>query len=93
MADVYLAVEKLWRRVAWVQLRQRFSQNILSKDFQLSPDQMGDVRAAFVQRDNLRFRRSIEDEYLDAIRNARREIFIASAYFLPGRRFRRAPCA
>lgn len=41
-------------------------------------------------RDNLRHRRSIEVEYLDAIENARHEIIIANAYFLPGLRFRHA---
>ena len=41
-------------------------------------------------RDNLRHRRDIENAYLDAIGRARRSILIANAYFLPGRRFRRA---
>jgi cardiolipin synthase A/B len=41
-------------------------------------------------RDNLRHRRDIEDAYLEAIESARQEIIIASAYFFPGRRFRRA---
>jgi hypothetical protein len=41
-------------------------------------------------RDNLRHRRDIERAYLDAIGAAREEIVLANAYFLPGRRFRRA---
>ena len=41
-------------------------------------------------RDNLRNRREIEQAYLTAIHNARSEILIANAYFLPGVRFRRA---
>ena len=41
-------------------------------------------------RDNLRHRRDIEEAYLDAIGAARSEIVLANAYFLPGRRFRRA---
>lgn len=48
------------------------------------------VRAAFVVRDNLRNRHSVERSYLRAIARARREILIANAYFLPGRRFLRA---
>jgi cardiolipin synthase len=48
------------------------------------------VRAMHLLRDNLVHRRSIERAYLKAIGNARREVLIANAYFLPGRRFRRA---
>lgn len=45
---------------------------------------------AFVVRDNIRHRRDIESAYLTAISEARQSILIANAYFLPGRRFRRA---
>jgi cardiolipin synthase len=48
------------------------------------------MQAAFVIRDNLRHRRDIEDAYLAAVENAQTEIVLASAYFLPGRRFRHA---
>lgn len=48
------------------------------------------LRAMHVLRDNLVHRRSIERAYLKAIGGARREVLIANAYFLPGRRFRRA---
>jgi cardiolipin synthase len=48
------------------------------------------LRAMHVLRDNLAHRRSIERAYLKAIGDARREVLIANAYFLPGRRFRRA---
>jgi cardiolipin synthase len=41
-------------------------------------------------RDNIRHRRDIEEAYLAAIAAAREEILLANAYFLPGRRFRRA---
>lgn len=46
------------------------------------------ARAALLVRDNVRHRRSIERAYLDALESARREVLIANAYFLPGRRFR-----
>jgi cardiolipin synthase len=48
------------------------------------------MRGALLLRDNLAHRHDIEYAYLDAIRGARREILIANAYFLPGRRFRKA---
>jgi cardiolipin synthase A/B len=43
--------------------------------------------AAFVYRDNVFYRRDIEEEYSDAIQSAKHEIVIANAYFFPGRRF------
>jgi cardiolipin synthase len=48
------------------------------------------VRAALLLRDNLRNRATIERAYLRAIGRAREEIIIANAYFVPGRRMRRA---
>ena len=46
------------------------------------------VRAAFLVRDNLRQRRSIERSYVEAIRGARERIDLAVPYFYPGRGFR-----
>ncbi|HMC14022.1 MAG TPA: cardiolipin synthase ClsB [Albitalea sp.] len=48
------------------------------------------VRAAFVLRDNLRRRRTIERSYIAAIRKARERIDLASPYFYPGGSFRSA---
>ncbi len=48
------------------------------------------VRAAFLLRDNLRFRQTIENVYLQGIETARGDILIANAYFFPGMRLRRA---
>jgi cardiolipin synthase len=48
------------------------------------------VRAAFLVRDNVRQRRSIERAYIEAIRTAARRIDIVVPYFYPGRSFRRA---
>src|SRR5204862_222723 len=53
-------------------------------------ERAGSQRAALAVRDNLRHRRDIEEAYLAAIASAQEEIVIASAYFFPGRRFRRA---
>ena len=47
------------------------------------------VRCAFVVRDNLRRRRSIERAYIEAIRGANTRVDLASPYFYPGRAFRR----
>ncbi|MCW7541537.1 cardiolipin synthase ClsB [Aquabacterium sp. A7-Y] len=48
------------------------------------------MRAAFVVRDNLRQRRTIERAYIEAIRRARERVDLVSPYFYPGRAFRRA---
>ena len=48
------------------------------------------ARAALLLRDNVSYRHDIERAYLKAIGEARHEIVIANAYFIPGRRLRRA---
>jgi cardiolipin synthase len=81
------SVHMLWDLVRWASLHHRFGDSLgpLPKK-----DRRGDVTAAFLIRDNLRHRRDIEDAYLGAIASARHEIVLATAYFLPGRRFRQA---
>ncbi len=48
------------------------------------------IRAALLLRDNVRFRTRIERSYRRAIAQAREEIIIANAYFVPGGKLRRA---
>jgi len=48
------------------------------------------VRAALILRDNVHNRRRIERTYLQSIADARQDIVLANAYFLPGRKMRRA---
>lgn len=48
------------------------------------------TRAGLLLRDNVLHRGQIERAYLKAIGLARHEVLIASAYFLPGRRLRKA---
>ena len=53
------------------------------------PDKAGHhINAELVLRDNLRNRSRIEQAYRKAIGSARRDIVIANAYFLPGRKLR-----
>jgi cardiolipin synthase len=84
---VHHAARHLWQLVRWATFGQR-----LPKPMPLPnpPMACGDMAAALVLRDNLRHRRDIEDAYLDALACAHEEVVLASAYFLPGRRFRRA---
>lgn len=83
-----------WLRVGWrdassaadfTKLLLEYSRRVWS-----GPPVERPMRAAFVVRDNLRYRHSIEAAYLLAISRARLSITISNAYFLPGRRFRRA---
>lgn len=77
---------RLWKLLDWVEYRSR-PQELAPP---VVPLPAGRQRAALVIRDNLFHRRDIERIYLSAIGHAREEIIIANAYFLPGRRLRRA---
>lgn len=48
------------------------------------------MRVAFIVRDNVRQRRGIERNYIEALDRAQQRIDIVSAYFYPGLAFRRA---
>ncbi|MDD2880379.1 MAG: cardiolipin synthase ClsB [Rhodoferax sp.] len=50
----------------------------------------GGAMAELVLRDNLRFRSAIERAYRQALGEARRDIIVANAYFLPGRKIRQS---
>jgi cardiolipin synthase len=80
------SVRHLWHLVALTQLHAGQETPPLTKP---SWPTDGRVRAAYVVRDNFAHRRDIERVYLAALALAREEIFIASAYFLPGHRFRK----
>jgi cardiolipin synthase len=59
-------------------------------DREAAPSGQPRARAALLLRDNLRNRARIERAYRRAIGRARKEIIIANAYFVPGRKMRRA---
>ncbi|MBI1397680.1 MAG: cardiolipin synthase ClsB [Betaproteobacteria bacterium] len=86
--DMHDAARRLWTLVRWTTGRGGRSRE--GSRLHASTPRTAGRQALFLTRDNLRNRRAIEDAYLDAIEHARTEIFIANAYFLPGRRFRRA---
>lgn len=89
IADMYAAARTLWMRTVWTQLRRRWLP--LAKPV-MALEPCGDQHAAFLVRDNVRHRHDIEEAYLHAIARAHREVVIANAYFLPGRRFLTALC-
>ena len=83
------AMRRLWEVISWASLKRRHRLTGLLPD-RLALRRAGKQRAAFLLRDNLRHRNDIANAYLAAIAGAGQEILIANAYFLPGRRFRRA---
>ena len=87
LIDIYAAVRRLWWLVRWSRIGRRPPQ---WKPLAVELVPGGEQKAAFLLRDNLHHRSDFEQAYLDALRDARGEILIANAYFLPGRRFRRA---
>jgi cardiolipin synthase len=83
-------VHNLWRRMAWPQTFTVLASPSPPNTAAAKPILSADIEAAFVLRDNVLHRHDIEDAYLEAIRAAKSEIIIANAYFVPGRKFRRA---
>ena len=86
VARIHADIRHVWRLVRWASLGRRPPP---PPALPRSPPVAGTTLAALRIRDNLRHRRDIEHAYLLAIHLARREILIANAYFLPGRRFRK----
>jgi cardiolipin synthase len=87
VASIRAEADRLWRLVALANFQQWWETAPLPPA-DTAPG--GYQRAAFVVRDNFRHRSDIEDAYLAALGNANEEIILASAYFLPGARIRRA---
>jgi cardiolipin synthase len=100
--DIHEAMNQLWWRTeAATQVRRRDVPEALSalratrwlgwlnRDTRPRVSLSG-AKAGLLLRDNLSHRGDIERAYLKAIASARHEIVIANAYFLPGRRLRRA---
>ena len=78
---------KLWKRVSWSHLE---NSNIPKHNPKEIPEYPNGKKLNFIERDNFRHRRDIEKAYLHAIQNAKHDILIANAYFIPGKKFERA---
>jgi len=90
-------VENLQWKAARAQLRQPTLTTALhpSRPAALGPSALNntsnsDVWAALLLRDNVHHRTRIEQAYRKAIGEARSEVLIANAYFVPGRKLRHA---
>ena len=87
VARIHPVVKRLWTLVTATQFKSAWPR---LRDLGPFTVPRGGQRAALVVRDNVAHRRDIEQAYLAAIRRARSEILLASAYFFPGLSFRRA---
>ena len=78
-----------WLRAGRLRLKQRIE---LFKEMRKEPEQSCEypARAAFVVRDNLRNRSTIQRAYLVALGRAKHSVLLATPYFAPGRKFRKA---
>ena len=103
VADAWSAMEQVWWRMQvaqqvqqgqFAELRQSLTepgksmQNFAAQEMHTAS--AGTVRAALLLRDNVRHRKRIERAYRRAIAQARDEVLIANAYFLPGKKLRLA---
>ena len=89
VSTVVQTMKYVWALIQFAQLREG-GDHLFQLPAPPPSPRIGEQTAKLVVRDNLRNRREIEQAYLTAIHNARSEILIANAYFLPGVRFRRA---
>lgn len=91
VGEIHREAQAQWTRAGHLPLARRLK---LYREMRKQPPALGDhpMRAAFVVRDNLRNRRTIQGAYLQAIGRARRRVLMATPYFAPGRKFRDALC-
>lgn len=86
--DVREAMRHLWSSVRWASMRKRIGRlRVHLRRRKVAERAQG---VSLLLRDNVRHRHEIEAAYLRAINQAQHEVVLAHAYFLPGRRVRRA---
>ena len=101
VADVHDAMTRLWWRFEAAREAREFDFENALEAVQIAASRSSDAdepleaveggsTAALVLRDNVRFRRRIESTYRLAISQARSEVIIANAYFVPGVGLQRA---
>jgi cardiolipin synthase len=83
---IHAAMRRLWALVSWMNFRRQHKLERIHP----AHAHVAQQKVLFLLRDNLRHRRDIEHAYLKAIDEARHEIILANAYFLPSQRLRHA---
>jgi cardiolipin synthase A/B len=89
VATIHREAQAQWARVGHLGLLKRIG---LFREMRSMPRSDSDkpMLAAFVVRDNLRNRRTIQRAYLQALGRAKKSVLLANPYFAPGRKFREA---
>ncbi len=87
--QIHLEVYAQWLRLGKLALKSRL-QLLLNLREEVQPDVKEPSFAAFIVRDNLRHRATIQRAYLQALGLARKKAILANPYFAPGRKLRRA---
>jgi cardiolipin synthase len=89
VATIHHEAQAQWARVGHMNIIRRLG---LFREMRRAPPGLGErpMQAAFVVRDNLRNRRTIQRAYLLALGRARRSVLLATPYFAPGRKLREA---
>lgn len=101
--DVWHNMEWLWLQIGpggrvtdtfssgwWKERVEQLQDAMVRQRSTPKPKPVGKVKAQLAVRDNFRLRRRIERAYVQAIGNAQRSIILSNAYFLPGRKIRKA---
>ena len=86
---IHLEIELQWMLLGGFHFRYRW-EKFRDKWLRMQPVSGDPVQAGLVVRDNLRNRRTIEKAYLRALGAARDSAMLATPYFAPGRKLRRA---
>jgi cardiolipin synthase len=89
VAQIHHEAQAQWARVGHMNIIRRLG---LFREMRRQPVALGErpMQAAFVVRDNLRNRRTIQRAYLQALGRAKRSVLLANPYFAPGRKLREA---
>ncbi|RSZ56986.1 cardiolipin synthase ClsB [Massilia atriviolacea] len=89
VAAIHLEMQTQWARVGHLGLMKRIGLfREMRKDHALEGDKP--MQAAFVVRDSLRNRHTIQRAYLHAIGHAKKSVLLVNPYFAPGHKFRKA---
>lgn len=89
ISSIHHEMQAQWARTGRLGLIKRIG---LFREMRLQQLPGGDkpMQAAFIVRDNLRNRHTIQRAYLQAIGRAKKSILLVNPYFAPGHKFRKA---
>ncbi|MDQ1831977.1 cardiolipin synthase ClsB [Massilia scottii] len=89
VAAIHHEMQTQWARVGHLGLMKRIG---LFREMRKDQSLQGDkpMQAAFVVRDSLRNRHTIQRAYLHAIGHAKKSVLLVNPYFAPGHKFRKA---